>query len=292
MFALGDVGSAELEDYYRGEFWDSREDLRDNRSVHYQSRALARLQRRFVFDVAQKAGSRFGDLGAARVLEIGCGYGHLLKEFADAGAEVEGLEPDSEKVRFARERLGLSGVEQGFLGEAALGGASYDLVLMSHVLEHLADPVRGLTQLRDLLRPGGRLFLEVPHDSPEKVELMMELGTTSSHLWFFVPRALREVALRAGFQVDVVATAGYPLTRVVRDLRFDVARRRDSLLFAVGDDPRVLLGRKVAARMRHFFGLPANTIYSERLPWGMDDRGCAIRLFGRPAEQQGSAGAG
>jgi SAM-dependent methyltransferase len=96
----------------------------------------------------------------ARLLDVGCGTGFFL-EAAAARYRVSGLDPSPLAVGFCRAR-GLTEVREG--GADDLGGrtAAYDAVTFFDVIEHLPDDIRALTLAREVLRPGGRVFVSVP----------------------------------------------------------------------------------------------------------------------------------
>ncbi|HEX5083196.1 MAG TPA: class I SAM-dependent methyltransferase [Blastocatellia bacterium] len=100
--------------------------------------------------------------GAARALEVGCGAGRLLKALAQAGWQVEGFEWDEQAAEIARRTTGQP-VMVGDFQNTALPFGAYDLVVLQHVLEHLADTLRCLRKIADILAPGGRAVLIYPN---------------------------------------------------------------------------------------------------------------------------------
>jgi SAM-dependent methyltransferase len=138
-----------------------------------------------------------------RCLDIGCSTGLILKKFQHRfGCQPIGIEPDKAYRTYA--------IDQGLNVYASLGDlekmpeARFDLVIMSHVLEHLPNPVGYLSHLREsVLTPEGWLLLEVPnlyaHDSFEV-----------AHLFAFTPHSLKEVLRKAGLDVDKFKTHGQP----------------------------------------------------------------------------------
>jgi 2-polyprenyl-3-methyl-5-hydroxy-6-metoxy-1,4-benzoquinol methylase len=74
-----------------------------------------------------------------RVLEIGCGYGRYLRALLDRGyANVYGIDISEEQIRFARENMRISSVEQvDALDYLHHTEHSYDVVLLLDVMEHL-----------------------------------------------------------------------------------------------------------------------------------------------------------
>jgi SAM-dependent methyltransferase len=97
----------------------------------------------------------------ARVLEAGAGQGRFVIMARAAGYEAEGFEPSKAGVEIARGR-GVE-LERASLEDAELEPASFDAVVLWHVLEHLEDPDAALDRARGWLRPGGTLLLGVPN---------------------------------------------------------------------------------------------------------------------------------
>jgi SAM-dependent methyltransferase len=99
----------------------------------------------------------------ARVLDAGCGTGEALRWLSSAvGAEgaVVGIDLSTAHVQAARS-LGTARttVLQGNLLNSPFSPASFDLIWCVNTINHLRDPVLGLSRLAALLRPGGRIAL-------------------------------------------------------------------------------------------------------------------------------------
>ena len=103
----------------------------------------------------------------ARVLDIGCGRGLLLRAFQQQGCDVTGTEFSDDACRFAREVLKLP-VRVGLVTELNFPANSFDVVVMWHVLEHVSDPRPTVAEVARILRPGGLFLVAVPNfGSPE-----------------------------------------------------------------------------------------------------------------------------
>src|SRR5262245_1467968 len=100
--------------------------------------------------------------GGARALDVGCGAGHLMAALARAGWTVEGLEPDPLAAEVARRTSGCA-VSVGSLLNANLPSGAFNLVVLSHVFEHLDEPHAALRRLAELLVPAGRAVLIYPN---------------------------------------------------------------------------------------------------------------------------------
>jgi SAM-dependent methyltransferase len=109
----------------------------------------------FVERVCRDIGKR-----RARILDVGCGTGANLQMLANYGV-AEGVDISPEALEFCRAR-GLSKVKLGPAEALPFEDASFDLVTGLDVVEHLDDDVVGLSEMRRVLRPGGRAVLFVP----------------------------------------------------------------------------------------------------------------------------------
>lgn len=96
-----------------------------------------------------------------RVLDIGCGRGDFLMACRRKGWQVTGVEQAGTPIMELRQSLDLEVVATTELDR--LADASFDVVTMWHVFEHMADPRETLRQVVRLLRPGGTLIIEVPN---------------------------------------------------------------------------------------------------------------------------------
>ncbi len=97
-----------------------------------------------------------------KVLEIGCGTGCDLLQFARHGAEAVGVDITPEHIRLARERAGnLAKIYEADATELPFDNASFDYVYSHGVLHHLDQPRRMVEEIFRVLRPGGRFNVHV-----------------------------------------------------------------------------------------------------------------------------------
>lgn len=97
-----------------------------------------------------------------RVLDIGCGRGHILAHMRDRGWEVHGVELSDWAVQHARDCLGLD-VVIGRFDPNRFEPESFDVVILWHALEHMHDVSAALAGAATLLRPGGLVVVAVPN---------------------------------------------------------------------------------------------------------------------------------
>src|SRR5256885_5450210 len=96
----------------------------------------------------------------ARILDAGCGSGRNMVELARHGG-VTGVELSPTSVGLARER-NAGEVIAGSVLDMPLESDSFDLAVCLDVIEHLADDVGALRELRRVVVPGGSLLVTVP----------------------------------------------------------------------------------------------------------------------------------
>jgi sterol 3beta-glucosyltransferase len=170
----------------------------------------------------------------ARLLEVGFGSGDQLVRMRELGWRVSGVDIDPVVVRAARDR-GLD-VHHGELEAQGFPDGCFDAVYLSHVVEHVLDPVALLGECCRVLRPGGRLVAITPNVEshghgvfgPDWFGL-----DPPRHLVLFSPQALRAAATSAGFADADVRTssriafitwiAGHDIRRRGRVVSFDGA---------------------------------------------------------------------
>lgn len=95
-------------------------------------------------------------------LDVGCGSGWMLKRLAKVGWEAEGIEWDEAAAELARQRTGAN-VWAGDFRNIDMPPGRYKLIFLSHVFEHLYEPLEALGRFHELLADGGRLVMFWPN---------------------------------------------------------------------------------------------------------------------------------
>lgn len=95
------------------------------------------------------------------LLDIGCGYGHLLRRFADR-YRLAGIDISAHAVGVARSRIPGATVVTADIQRSLPFNRSFDVVLAINVVEHLRDPLAGVGAIRAALVPGGLSVVHLP----------------------------------------------------------------------------------------------------------------------------------
>ncbi|TFH74151.1 class I SAM-dependent methyltransferase [Cellulomonas sp. HD19AZ1] len=207
------------------------------------------------------------------VLDVGCATGYLAEALNQRGCTVSGVEYDAEAAEKARPHLDhlVVGDLNTMDVDAALGGRTFDVLVLADVLEHVLDPVDVLRRLLPLLRPGGSVVMSIPNVAHGSLRLALLQGRWQytdvglldrTHIRFFTRRSVLELLADTGLAAaELRTTTRDPLTA---DVEIDadalpegvvdwVRAQEDAMTFqfvlrAVRDDAEASLGRAVAER--------------------------------------------
>jgi len=147
-----------------------------------------------------------------RLLDVGCGSGEWLLWMRSLGWEAEGLDFDERAVSVAT-GIGLK-VSLGSLEQQRFPAESFDALTMSHVIEHLPDPVQTLTECVRVLKPGGALFLWTPNADSLGHSLFGQHWRglePPRHLHIFSPLSLQSLLSKAGLVRIRTCTRNSPM---------------------------------------------------------------------------------
>lgn len=95
------------------------------------------------------------------LLDLGCGTGHHLRRWSEAGYACSGLDAAAEMVAEARGRNPELRVEQGSVYGLPFPDGSFDIVVSIEVLRYLSDVPAALREVRRVLRPGGHFIATI-----------------------------------------------------------------------------------------------------------------------------------
>jgi 2-polyprenyl-3-methyl-5-hydroxy-6-metoxy-1,4-benzoquinol methylase len=194
--------------YLRRKFGYPMKDDRRNRLVNAAKEAIFRLRFRRKAELEGQAFylPKLADDG--RLLDVGCGSGDGLVFMSRLGWRVEGVEVDPQAVAVARSK-GLI-IHSGTLEDQRFPDSQFDAVTMSHVIEHVYDPIALMSECMRILKPNGMLVVITPnacslgHSFYGGSWVALE---PPRHLHIFTPSALRRAAGIAGFsQVEAFSS--------------------------------------------------------------------------------------
>ncbi|NQV46743.1 MAG: class I SAM-dependent methyltransferase [Rhodospirillaceae bacterium] len=179
---------------------------------------IARAELSEILDIlCHTRGDRRGDL-----LELGCGPGNFLSLAKDRGFNVTGVEATDELAVSARQKTGGT-IVVGDIINADLGGATFDVIVLLDLIEHLQDPVEALSRYHDCLNEAGSVLVFTPNHSSfiariTRVIRAITLGVIKKpcdeifdclHVTFFNRQTLGKTLERAGYEVTTTKMVAY-----------------------------------------------------------------------------------
>jgi len=137
-----------------------------------------------------------------RLFDVGAATGILMNLARERGWEIDGVEPSSWAVEYARTRYGLA-VRPGLFEEVRVGSSSVDAVTMIDLIEHTSRPYDALRRAAEILRPGGFLCLVTPDIRSAAARLAGKAWWhfRPAHLAYFTRESLDALFRRTGFTV-------------------------------------------------------------------------------------------
>jgi len=221
------------------------------------------------------------------ILEIGCATGELAaaaRGWLSVGRyEAIELSPAGEQALPKVDALYRQPLET-LLG-AGVVLPRFDLVIASHVLEHIADPAAELRAIKRVLKPAGAIFAEVPNRSGNRG---LPFDDNQSHLHFFSISSLSRLLAQEGFESLAIATDAVLDARYADSLRivarpFDLPVAVADLLsnkMAIAAGEKIVVwgaGSLVEELLANFFDASRIDFFIDRSP-----AKAGMRRFGRP----------
>ncbi|MDX6769778.1 MAG: class I SAM-dependent methyltransferase [Elusimicrobiota bacterium] len=161
-------------------------------------------QRGRMYEIDRAYLEQFVDRGD--LLDVGCSAGFFLEKLSDRFTK-NGLEKDPAAVALARERNPrlAERIQNRELGQDGFAPASFDVVTMRGVIEHLPDPRAAVKRVAELLRPGGRFYITATPDvSSYSADLYREKWNQFDpiqHIYYFSVDTLSRLCASVGLKL-------------------------------------------------------------------------------------------
>ena len=143
----------------------------------------------------------------SRLLDAGCGVGELLSELSDIypKSEFHGFDPSERMIAEAQDKHPGERIHHrvGTLDDQKEG--AFDVITMCNAFPYVEDHFKGARHIRELLKPGGRVFIVQANTEGlwDKLGLAI-VKTTTSRAIYHSAAQLEDIFSAAGFQADGV----------------------------------------------------------------------------------------
>ena len=206
----------------------------------------------------------FDQYRGASLLEIGCGMGSDLLQFARGGALVTGVDLTPRSIEITRHRFALYGQRGSFMisdGERLpFKGNTFDVVYSNGVLHHTPDTQGAINEVHRVLRPGGVAKVMLYHRNSLNywIEIVLRRGVLGGE--YLRGRSSEEIMSRV---IEFSEHEARPLVKVY-------SRKQAKELFGQFSDVRVDVEQLTRAELRFLSPLVSGSLFerlAHRMGW-------------------------
>ncbi len=153
----------------------------------------------------------------SRVLDVGCGAGELLSLIKPQVKYVAGIELHQPFVDFIKKHLEIDAYADD-VNKLRLD-RKFDLVISLFTLDHLLNPLATMVSFKELLAPGGKIYLEVPNREEALNYFLPESNRSKfnrffwhrAHFFYFTQETIKALFQKAGLAIDITCRHEYTL---------------------------------------------------------------------------------
>lgn len=206
-----------IKDYYNDSYWSVFRNLKNQKVADqkYDDAYIIKKIPGFLRNIIERTGVRKSlalsqlnylkpHILGKNLLEIGSGEGFLLEMFEKNGFNVSGIEPSKINIEIINSKLKRGKCENKFVEDLSFSDKRFDVIIMSHVLEHLINAKEILGMLKNGLMNNGILFIEVPNCQDQKT--LEHSVKTQPHMYHFSKQSLQKILEMSGFKVIQINT--------------------------------------------------------------------------------------
>lgn len=221
----------DLKKYYNETYWNVFRNINKKKIVEQKTDEAYLLKKfpNFIQNIIEETGIKKAlaysqqnylkqFLKKGKLLEIGSGEGFILELFEKNGFEVLGIEPSEKNVELINEKLSKGKCKHGFVEDKFIDDKKFDVIIMSHVLEHVIDSREILEKLKNVLSDQGYLFIEVPNCGSKKY--LEESILTQPHIHHFTKQSIQKLLESLELKIIKVNTLNGEVSSLSEHLKY------------------------------------------------------------------------
>jgi 2-polyprenyl-3-methyl-5-hydroxy-6-metoxy-1,4-benzoquinol methylase len=139
----------------------------------------------------------------SKILEIGSGYGFLLKHMKNLGYDITGIEVSAERRKISRKITKAPILSININDENFPVSKKFDMILLFQVLEHISTPIKFLSNIQKFMKPNAKIIIEVPNIDDHQLKINQSYNNwfwQRAHLNYFSPNSLKKVLQLSNFK--------------------------------------------------------------------------------------------
>lgn len=159
-----------------------------------------------------------------KILEVGSGLGYLTYAIKTAGFNITGLEISKTAVKIAKEKYGDFYICEDLFKYSKENEETYDIVLLTEVIEHVEDITSFISALSKLIKPAGRLIITTPNKSFYPGNAIWVSDLPPVHLWWLSEKSVKFIAGKLNLNVSFIDFTDFYRNNYT-PMRIDVNKR-------------------------------------------------------------------
>ena len=221
----------DLKKYYNETYWnvfrniDKKKGLKEKTDEAYLLKKFPSIIQNIIEATGIKKALAFSQynylknfLNKGKLLEIGSGQGFILELFEKNEFDVLGIEPSEKNVEIINKKLKKGKCKHGFIENENIDETKFDLIIMSHVLEHVIDSRETIEKMKKMLSNTGFLFIEVPNCGSEKY--LEESIQTQPHIHHFTKQSIQKLLESIGLEIIKVDVLNGEVSSLTQHLKY------------------------------------------------------------------------
>jgi SAM-dependent methyltransferase len=192
------------------------------------------------------------------ILEVGSGLGYLTYAFRYEGYNITGLDVSETAVNIAKERYGDYYVCDDLYKYAVEKAGTFDIVLLTEVIEHVHDVMSFIAALSNLLKPHGQIIMTTPNKSFYPDDTIWVSDLPPIHCWWLSEESIKYIAGKMNLNVSFIDFSDF-YKKNYTPMRIDVNKKIPGRR-AVFNENGVLLKSKNKSFMKKAFQALGDTL--------------------------------
>lgn len=274
-FTYPEPGELELDQYYK-EAYSPQRRIYFGEEYYTLMQRRAKAQKKFISNFLAIS-EKHAMFHLWKIMDWGCGVGALVASFQKKGANIVGYDSDNTAIEVGKYRWEAN-INTTLSNEIDLHQGQFDLLLLSHVVEHLPNIQKSLKKLTKVLKPGGIAFIEIPNCDSDTFDLEFD---HESHLNFFSKQSIDIILTGVGLQVLECVVCGPPKRKIIKEQPNEFYALMMKLIIYIGSK------LNYALKLMGFRTKRIKTIYDGFFDYyPSDNNGLWIRCLARVPKQK------